>query len=409
MLFKRILLIVSLAIICLTSIDYQSLAIATRSDLQNQLTNINNEIDKAKKEFNNLEAQKKDLSDQVNTTKNEISKIEKLISDTQTIITELAVKIPITQNKIKSLEDQIYKLYKEIQFYSATSKAELILTSKNFADMVAKLYGISQIQTEAEKISGELKDNLQLLEEQKQAQESLLKKQTETKFILNSKKSNLDNLITQTENKQSEYEKQINEKQANASKVKDEISKLPLERQNYIFNNGGNTQRRGSENDPCYFFEYRNLIYPNGYFINPTQGAWTDNFSCYPWSWDWRRNGHDGIDIANSQGTAIYATADGFAVKYFPDFGNSIVLRHDLPSGQRVYSLYAHMMAPSPIAIGQKVQQGQVIGRMGSTGFSTGPHLHFMIISDTYESYGPYCSYGSRQARCYNPAKLLGW
>ncbi|MGL4759530.1 MAG: murein hydrolase activator EnvC family protein [Patescibacteria group bacterium] len=381
---------------------------ATRKELQNQLQNLTNDIDKAKKEFNNLEAQKKDLNNQVSTVKSEISKIESLINQTQGVINDLLIKIPQTQEKIKSLEEQMYKLYKEIQFYSATSKAELLLTSKSFSDLVARLYGINAVQNEVEKVSGELKDALDLLEDQKKAQEELLTKQNETKFILNSKKSSLDQLIQETQNKQEEYEKKINERASQAQKVQDDLAKLPQEIRTYIFRNGGNTQSRGDANGPCYFYEPRVLVYPDDYFQSPTTGAYTDNFSCYPWSWDWRRNGHDGIDIANGSGTPIVATADGTAVAYHPDFGNSVVLKHDLPSGQRVYSLYAHLRDRSPLSIGQKVKKGQVVGLMGSTGFSTGPHLHFMIISDTYEKYGPYCSYGSRMAKCYNPAKLIG-
>jgi murein DD-endopeptidase MepM/ murein hydrolase activator NlpD len=409
MILRKLSTFVLITILLLFLNGSMTLAQNTRGELQFKLTTINDEIDKAKKEFNNLEVQKKDLNEQVSATKLEISKIEKLIADTQLVILDLGVKIPITQGKIKSLEDQVYILYKEIQYYSVTSKAELILTSKNFADMVSKLYGISEIQTEAEKVSGELKDNLSLLEEQKKAQEALLLKQKDTKFILNSKKSNLDQLIISTENKQSEYDKKIKEQEDNAKKVKSDLAALPQDVQNYIYANGGNTSIRGDDNSPCYFYEYRKLNYPDGYFINPTQGAFTDNFSCYPWSWDWRKNGHDGLDIANSSNTPIYATADGVAVKYHYDFGNSIVLRHDLPSGQTVYSMYGHMNSPSPIKIGQFVKQGQVIGYMGATGFVTGVHLHFMIISDTYERFGPYCSYGNRQAKCYNPAKILGW
>jgi murein DD-endopeptidase MepM/ murein hydrolase activator NlpD len=381
---------------------------ATKTELQSKLEVITNEIDKAKKEFNNLEAQKKDLNAQVESVRSDISRIEKLIKDTQEVINDLLIKIPQTQNKIKSLEEQMYKLYKEIQYYSSTSKAEILLSSKSFADLVAKLYGINAIQNEVEKVSEELKDNLLLLNEQKKAQEDLLKKQNETRFILNSKRSSLENLVLETQNKQSEYEKKIKDQGDQASKVQNEIASLPQELRNFIYNTGGNSQSRGDSNGPCYFYESRVLVYPDEYFTLPTTGAYTDNFNCYPWSWDWRRNGHDGIDIANSSGTPIVATADGVAIARHSDFGNSIVLRHDLPSGQRVYSLYAHMVEPSPISMGQRVKKGQPIGRMGSTGFSTGPHLHFMIISDTYERSGPYCSYGNRQSKCYNPAKLVG-
>lgn len=401
----KILTIIVIVFLLIPAIRIEA---STRQELKDQLQGISTEIDKAKKEFNNLETQKKDLNTQVTTVKGEITRIEKLISSTQTIINDLLIKIPQTQEKIKSLEEQVYKLYKEIQYYSSTSKVELLLTSKSFSDLVAKLYGINAVQNEVEKVAGDLKENLDLLEEQKSSQESLLKKQTETRFILNSKKSSLDNLIAETQNKQSEYEKKINDQATLATKVQTELAALPPEIRNYIYSNGGNTQSRGSSTGPCYFYEPRILVYPDNYFIIPTSGAYTDNFNCYPWSWDWRRNGHDGIDIANSQGTAIYATADGVAVARHPDFGNSIVLKHELPSGQRVYSLYAHMVSPSPLSIGQVVKKGQTIGLMGSTGFSTGPHLHFMIISDSYEKYGPYCSYGSRMSKCYDPAILVG-
>jgi murein DD-endopeptidase MepM/ murein hydrolase activator NlpD len=85
-------------------------------------------------------------------------------------------------------------------------------------------------------------------------------------------------------------------------------------------------------------------------------------------------------------------------------FGNYIVIRHVLPSGQRVYSLYAHMLQSSSAS--GVVSQGQTIGYMGSTGSSTGPHTHFMLISDSIETTGSVgCDYGN--SKCFDPSTFL--
>lgn len=408
MFLKKITLVLITLLVLVTGISFEVDAQNKRTELNNQLKSITAEIDNAKKEFNNLESQKKDLKDQIESVKQEIRRAEGLIVATEVVIKDITSQIPITEAKIKQLQEQMYHLYKEIQVNSVSSKIEILFKSKNFSELVSKLYGMSAIQEEAERIQGELKESLILLQEQKKAQEDLLKKQKENKFLLIAKNSSLDRLVAETQNKQEEYDKKINEQRNLEKKVQTEIANLPKPIQNYIYNNGGNTQVKGSESGPCYFFETRKLDYPKDYFILPTQGAWTDNVNCYPWSWSWRRNGHDGMDIANAYGTPIYATANGVAVRNYPDFGNSIVLKHTLPSGQVVYSMYGHMNKPAFVRIGQTVKQGDLIGEIGSTGFSTGPHLHFMIISDTFEDFGPYCAYGNRQAKCYDPAKILG-
>lgn len=408
MFFRKFTLLL-IVVLIITSTSTSSFAQTKRSQLQSQLTQINTDIDAAKKEFNNLESQKKDLNEQITVVQSEIKSIQKLIIQTQTIIVNLNTQIEETNTKITVLQKQMYKLYKEIQYSSVSSRVEVLLTSTNFSDFVTKLYGMTAIQDEAERVQNELKDNLDFLSEQKSAQQNLLSKQTQSKGLLNSKQSSLTQLYISTDDKQKKYEDELKAKTEAAKKVQEELTKLPPAVISYIYSNGGNPAVRGDSNGPCYFYETRALEYPENYFMTPTEGAYTNNFNCYPWSWSWQKNGHDGVDIANGTGTPILATADGTIYKKGFDFGNDVSIQHKLPSGQVVYSLYGHMSQPSPLAVGTKVRKGQFIGSMGSTGFSTGPHLHFMIISDTYEQYGPWCSYGNRQAKCYNPAKILGW
>lgn len=88
------------------------------------------------------------------------------------------------------------------------------------------------------------------------------------------------------------------------------------------------------------------------------------------------RNPHGGIDIAAPSGTPIYAPADGVIVEAQDFFfsGNCVYIEH----GQGVTSFYAHM-DEIDVKVGDKVVQGQVIGKVGNTGRSTGPHLHWSI------------------------------
>lgn len=99
-------------------------------------------------------------------------------------------------------------------------------------------------------------------------------------------------------------------------------------------------------------------------------------------------NRHAAIDIANKTGTPIWASNHGKVVLADSLYltGNTIIIDH----GLNVFSIYAHM-SKLEVKTGQEVKQGQVIGQMGTTGFSTGPHLHYgMLIGNTYVNPQPF-------------------
>jgi murein DD-endopeptidase MepM/ murein hydrolase activator NlpD len=87
---------------------------------------------------------------------------------------------------------------------------------------------------------------------------------------------------------------------------------------------------------------------------------------------------HNGWDIANPEGTPVYAVDDGvvkFAGWSNRGYGNLVVIDHD----GRYQTLYAHLRDAPSVSEEQSVVAGEIIGYMGNTGFSTGPHLHFEI------------------------------
>jgi len=108
--------------------------------------------------------------------------------------------------------------------------------------------------------------------------------------------------------------------------------------------------------------------------IWPTWGTITSLF-------DERRYGywHKGLDIGNNNGTPINATAAGVVIYsgWHGSYGRKIVIYH----GFGYSTVYAHLYRLN-VAVGDEVEKGEVIGTMGSTGRSTGPHLHYEVLVD---------------------------
>ncbi|NEO88408.1 MAG: M23 family metallopeptidase [Spirulina sp. SIO3F2] len=116
-------------------------------------------------------------------------------------------------------------------------------------------------------------------------------------------------------------------------------------------------------------------------YILPTQGTLSQGFNRY----------HTGLDIANAEGTIVVAAANGvveFAAWDQNGLGYAVMVRH--PDGsQTVYGHHRKLW----VSAGEQVEQGQAIAEMGSTGNSTGPHLHFEI---------------HRQGQAVDPSQWLG-
>lgn len=120
----------------------------------------------------------------------------------------------------------------------------------------------------------------------------------------------------------------------------------------------------------------------NGYFLWPTTERWLSGYDYSP------ETNHFGIDIAGTEGNAIFGADNGVVVYAgWNDwgYGNVVVIDH----GNGWQTLYAHLSAYN-VQCGSYVYQGDVIGALGTTGKSSGPHLHFEMRSDTYGKVNPH-------------------
>lgn len=111
-------------------------------------------------------------------------------------------------------------------------------------------------------------------------------------------------------------------------------------------------------------------------FVWPLRGPITSRFGVRRHPFFRRRHFHAGVDISAPRGTPVPAAAAGTVIftGWYGGYGKLVILDH----GSGISTLYGHLSAIT-VSVGQRVTRRQIIGRVGSTGYSTGPHLHYEI------------------------------
>lgn len=115
-------------------------------------------------------------------------------------------------------------------------------------------------------------------------------------------------------------------------------------------------------------------------FIKPVGGPVTSPFGYRVHPIFKTRKFHSGIDIGAAMNTPIRASNTGRVIMagWYGGYGKVVIIDHGIVRGQSITTLYGHMNTIS-VTQGQQVKQGQIIGKVGTTGYSTGPHCHFEV------------------------------
>ena len=115
-------------------------------------------------------------------------------------------------------------------------------------------------------------------------------------------------------------------------------------------------------------------------FIRPVAGAITSPFGYRIHPIFKTRKFHSGIDIGAGMNTPVKASNSGRVIMsgWYGGYGKVVIIDHGIVRGQAMTTLYGHLNTIS-VTQGQQIKQGQIIGRVGTTGYSTGPHLHFEV------------------------------
>ena len=368
---KKIIEIIGIIISII--IIFQNIAYATssKSSLQNQQSDIDNQIKELENEQKEIKANKSETMKSVEDLIYQISDVENEIDDLKSQVKDLQAQIKVTEKSIEQKEEE-YNKQKElldarvIALYKngENSYLEIFLSSSSLKDFLSKYYY-------AEALMNADKEFMQKVTDEKKEIEA-------TKAELEKNKSALDDALSQQRIKQNSLERLKNEKQTYVAQLTAEEKEKFEEDKRKI---QAELKRIAEEEAKKNTTNISQKPSASGY-IFPVQGLSKSNINnkTYP-----SYKGHTGVDVnIGVSGKSVVAVKDGKVVisearisngKYY-SYGEYIVISH----GDGTMTLYAHMLANSrKVKVGDKVKQGQVIGTVGSTGNSTGTHLHFEV------------------------------
>lgn len=393
-----------------------------------------NEIDKAKEEKSSLEKKKKETEIRIQALEKEkddiLKYIEKLDLELNNLANEIEVlnkdinkvnkDIEVAQVELKAARiaeaDQYNTMKKRIKYMyenGNTSYFEVITQSDSLAELLNHVEYISKIT----EYDNRLLDEYTRLKQDVIDKEAALQKKHDDLETLKEEvayeKETVEKLSVDKNKELKKYEENIKENEA----LSEDYSNKIEEQEAYIENLLLEEMRRKEEEERRRREEERrrreeeekknqqngesgssntesgssNTVSGDFRWPVPSSGRITSTFGNRESPTAGASTNHKGIDIGAPSGSNIIATMSGEVVTatYSVSAGNYIMLYH----GDGLYSVYMHS-SKLLVSVGDNVKQGDTIALVGSTGYSTGPHLHFAIIKDgSYVNPQNYVSY----------------
>ena len=367
---------------------YPASAATSMSSLQNKLDKISasikqhkTELSDAKKKEAAAKALESELKEKVSVLQSQIGVLKSQISEVQNSIGVKEQEITAKQNEIARKEQEIADQWDDFKSHMAAMQELRDGGSVAMLQSVNDLYELLTFNEVMQDIS--VKDT-EILDNMKAAKEALVADRTqlvEERTQLQNKKAELDAQNKQMQSKQSELNNSVKEarlsaaeaqqaqKNAQAAIESDEMNyeAVKKEIQKLIAAAAASKPQLSFSGFICPLKSYTRISSEYGWRKNPVTGV---------------NKLHAGTDFAAPAGTPIYAAASGYvqvAGWSSGGYGNYVIIYHGKMSDGNQYStLYGHMRSVATSA-GKYVKQGEIIGYVGSTGNSTGNHLHLEV------------------------------
>lgn len=388
------------------------------SEAQQEKKTLENDLQKAKELIDSLKGSKEDIQSEVEKLDKQLNEISGKVKEFESRLSKKRQEIADTESALNKAKEQEKKQYrnmkKRIQFMyenGQTSYVEMLLSADSFTDFLNAVEYITQISQYDRKMLKEyqnmqvtIADTQKTLETDYASLQSLQAKVQEEKQAVaaleSAKKGELNDVaddLTDAQSVAKAYEAEIQaqneviaqiqaaqkraaeqqaaQQQAQAAEENQGATDAAGENQNTAQNTtpSGNGQSTGSMMWPCP--SSKRVTSDYGPRTSPTNGA---------------SSNHKGIDIGAAYGADIVA-ADGGTVlvaTYSSSGGNYVIIDHD----GGLCTVYMHASSLT-VSAGQTVSKGQVIAKVGSTGISTGNHLHFGVtLNGVYVSPWGYVS-----------------
>ena len=360
---------ISKSLICsvlVCAISFVSYA-ADLNELQDQKSQIQNQIDESNSQLS-------EVNDELTDNLKQIQKLDESIQTTQATLDELNKEITIKEQEIAEKQEELdkvtekYDTQKElldarlVAMYETenTNYLDVVLGSSSISDFISTYYLISELTSYdmdlLELVENQRKQieqkNLELNTEKSKLEQEKITQQ-KTQIALSNTKVLRQNYIDKLSQEEQNLQAKIDEYNNQINAIENEIKKLAL---TISF---GEDYKGGTMQWPIN--GHYTITSNYGMRVHPITGVYKL---------------HTGVDISASTGDDFTAMADGIVVKaeYNAAYGNMVIIDH----GGGVQTLYAH--GSQIIAqVGQEVKAGDVVLKVGSTGYSTGPHAHFEV------------------------------
>ena len=361
---RRIVCLVLVAVMLLGLISSALIIMvnaASSSEIKKELNGLRSQQAELKKEREALQAKikenqsktqtlvekKSDIDQQISMTQASIDNLNEQVQQYSLLIANKQADLEASQAEEQRLNTQYKTRIRSMEETGSISYWAILFGANSFSDLLDKIDVIQEIA----------KADQQMLKKMKAVSEQIAAERAE----LEQQMAELD--ATRQELDQQEQDLAKSESAYYAALSKEEAERIAaLNRQNN--NKGSSSNSSGATNTGGWLYPlpYQCQVTDSyGYRIHPLTKK-------YSW--------HNGVDFGAAAGTAILAAKSGTVTTaaYSGAWGYYVVINH----GDGYSTLYAHQPSLS-VSVGDYVTQGQTIGYVGSTGYSTGPHLHFTI------------------------------
>ncbi|MBY3621063.1 peptidoglycan DD-metalloendopeptidase family protein [Acinetobacter sp. CUI P1] len=315
------------------------------------------------------------LSD-INTIGTELTQISAEIDETEASLEEISQRLKLTEERIENRQSLIKNRLKLTYINGSFSYWEVLLSSSSFGDFIERLNVMQSILEQDRILLDEHKQDKETMEQQKQQLnenyanvKALYADADSRKKVLKEKEQEKLNIIAvynvdviESEEVSNEQEAQLVELATKKAALEKEKNKL---RKTQIYS----TSKSNSS-----------IVKGNGgsMAVPVANARITSNYGSRIHPITKKVKQHNGVDMAAAEGTAINAAEDGVVIvaDWWGGYGNTVIIDH----GNNLWTLYPHIRNNgTKVQKGQAVKRGQKIAEVGSTGISTGPHLHFEV------------------------------
>ena len=335
----------------------------TVDDLRNSIENVNGQLDQAKNEYDAAVAELKSLEERISVLEVQIKEKEEEIEDLQgqinknsEIIFELTQQIIELDQEVFDQNSELNKRLRIMYMTDDESVLAVLLGSESFVDFLSNIEMVRKIHESDKAFLAELEGKLDELEKKRAEVKKIEEKLKEQQEELQAQKEQLDADKAALAAAKQRVKEIRDAAAADIDRLEAESNKLKAELANMISQWGD---------------------YFGGAMAWPVIGPVTSEFGMRYHPITGRYVMHNGIDIGVPYGTAVHAGAPG--IVYFAGwngggYGNLVIL----DNGSGIVTMYAHNSSLA-VSKGQVVARGDIIAYAGSTGNSTGPHVHFEV------------------------------